>query len=89
MSGRSDRIRATSSPDPRTPYQRDRDRVLYSPELRRLTGVTQMASASEGDIFHHRLTNSLKVAQVGRRPAERLWNVSSLPGESLWLGGGS
>ncbi len=72
MSGRLDRIRATSSPDPRTPYQRDRDRVLYSPEFRRLTGVTQVASASEGDIFHNRLTHSLKVAQVGRRLAERL-----------------
>lgn len=72
MSGRSDRIRTPSSLDPRTPYQRDRDRVLYSPEFRRLTGVTQVASASEGDIFHNRLTHSLKVAQVGRRLAERL-----------------
>ncbi|MDE0131753.1 MAG: dNTP triphosphohydrolase [bacterium] len=72
MPGRSDRIRTSSSPDPRDPYQRDRDRVLYSPEFRRLTGVTQVASASEGDIFHNRLTHSLKVAQVGRRLAERL-----------------
>ena len=72
MSGRSDRFLQINGTDPRTPYQRDRDRVLYSPEFRRLNGVTQVASASEGDVFHNRLTHSLKVAQVGRRLAERL-----------------
>lgn len=58
--------------DYRSPFQRDLDRLLYSPELRRLSGVTQVASATEGDVFHNRLTHSLKVAQVGRRIAERL-----------------
>lgn len=69
---RSDRFVQTNGYDPRNPYQRDRDRVLYSPEFRRLSGVTQVASAGEGDVFHNRLTHSLKVAQVGRRLAERL-----------------
>lgn len=72
MKCREDRIRPSSSTDPRKPFQRDRDRVLYSPEFRRLSGVTQVASAGEGDVFHNRLTHSLKVAQVGRRLAERL-----------------
>lgn len=72
MADRSDRIRDASGADPRTTYQRDRDRVLYSSEFRRLSGVTQVASAGEGDIFHNRLTHSLKVAQVGRRLAERI-----------------
>lgn len=72
MNARAERIRGTSSGDPREPFQRDRDRVLYSPEFRRLSGVTQVASAGEGDVFHNRLTHSLKVAQVGRRLAERL-----------------
>ena len=58
--------------DYRRPFQRDVDRLLYSPEFRRLSGVTQVASATEGDVFHNRLTHSLKVAQVGRRLAERL-----------------
>lgn len=72
MNRRVERIRGVSSEDQRSPFQRDRDRVLYCPEFRRLSGVTQVASAVEGDVFHNRLTHSLKVAQVGRRLAERL-----------------
>lgn len=58
--------------DQRSPFQRDRDRILYSDYFRRLAGVTQVASASEGGIFHNRLTHSIKVAQVARRLAELL-----------------
>ena len=72
--------------DLRNPFQRDRDRVLYSPEFRRLSGVTQVASASEGDVFHNRLTHSLKVAQVGRRLAERL--LIETPSERVEAWGG-
>jgi dGTPase len=45
---------------------------LYSMAFRRLTGVTQVVSPGEGEVFHNRLTHSLKVAQVGRRLAEAL-----------------
>ena len=72
MEGRGHRFQETGGDDPRSAFQRDRDRVLYSPEFRRLSGVTQVASSGEGDVFHNRLTHSLKVAQVGRRLAERL-----------------
>ena len=58
--------------DQRSPFQRDRDRVLYSSAFRRLGGVTQVASAAEGYIFHNRLTHTIEVAQVARRLAEKL-----------------
>lgn len=58
--------------DPRRPAQHDRDRILYSTALRRLAGVTQVVAASEGGVFHNRLTHTLEVAQIARRLSERL-----------------
>jgi len=66
--------RGDNTRDFRTPTQRDRDRVLYSPEFRRLASVTQVVSTSELQLFHNRLTHSLKVAQLARRLAERIKN---------------
>lgn len=60
------------SPDTRSPWARDRDRVLYAEAFRRLTGVTQVAGAHEGRVFHNRLQHTLKVGQIARRLAERL-----------------
>jgi dGTPase len=58
--------------DQRRPFERDRDRILYSREFRRLKDVTQVARAGESYLYHDRLTHSLKVAQVGQRLAELL-----------------
>lgn len=69
---RYDRLHSDSPPDNRSAGQRDRDRVLYTSAFRRLAGVTQVASADEGHVFHNRLTHSLEVAQVARRVAEKL-----------------
>ena len=58
--------------DDRTDYQRDRDIVLYTSALQRLSGITQVASGETGHVFHNRLTHTLQVAQVGKRLAEKL-----------------
>lgn len=61
-----------SAEDQRDPFQRDRDRVLYSKAFRRLQGVSQVARVGEAFFYHDRLSHSLKVAQVSRTLADIL-----------------
>jgi dGTPase len=66
---------AGSEPEPasgRSEAERDRDRVLYCSAFQRLSGITQVATSETGQIFHDRLTHSLKVAQLAGRMAQRL-----------------
>lgn len=50
----------------------DKDRVFYSREFRRLSGVTQVIPPQSGFLFHDRLTHSIKVAQVAETLARKL-----------------
>ena len=59
-----------------SPFRVDRDRIVGSPFFARLGGVTQVISpGGAGLLVHNRLTHSLKVAQVGRAIAERLFQA--------------
>lgn len=55
---------ARGARDRRSPARRDRDRVLYTAEFRRLSRVTQTASATEQLLVHNRSTHSSRVEQV-------------------------
>lgn len=74
IKSRDSRGRAYPEPDDptRTPFQKDRDRIVHSRAFRRLKMKTQVFVADYGDHYRTRLMHSLEVAQVSRDVARAL-----------------
>src|SRR5271156_1366928 len=66
------RARAEEDCALRTPFQRDRDRIVHCKAFRRLKHKTQVFVAPAGDHYRTRLTHTLEVTQVSRTVARAL-----------------
>ncbi len=66
------RLRAEQDCGLRTPFQRDRDRIVHSKAFRRLTHKTQVFVAPRGDHYRTRLTHTLEVTTISRTVARAL-----------------
>lgn len=64
--GSAERVEGLDEPPLRTDFQRDADRIIFSPAFRRLKDKTQVFPLPENDLIHSRLTHSSEVAVVGR-----------------------
>ncbi|GAA3765064.1 deoxyguanosinetriphosphate triphosphohydrolase [Micromonospora maritima] len=75
MNGDAERLVAEAPKDTgygRSPFERDRARVLHSAAFRRLAAKTQVHAAGTDDFLRTRLTHSLEVAQIAREIGARL-----------------
>jgi len=69
----------------RSPFERDRDRIIHSAAFRRLEGKTQVFAPGADDHYRTRLTHSIEVAQIGRTIARNLRLNEALT-EAICLG---
>jgi dGTPase len=66
------RVYPAPSRPSRTPFQRDRERIVQARAFRRLAGKTQVFTSRASDHFRSRLTHTIEVAQIARAAAAAL-----------------
>src|SRR5712692_9280241 len=66
------RLRPEDESDVRTPFQRDRDRIVHSKPFRRLKGKTQVFIDPAGDHYRTRMTHTLETSAISRVVARAL-----------------
>jgi dGTPase len=66
------RLRPEPESDVRTPFQRDRDRIVHSKPFRRLKGKTQVFIDPAGDHYRTRMTHTLETTMIARVVARAL-----------------
>ena len=66
------RVYPAPSRSSRTPFQRDRERIVWARAFRRLAGKTQVFTSRASDHFRSRLTHTIEVAQIARAAAAEL-----------------
>lgn len=71
--------------DYRSPFQIDRDRIIYSSSFRRLQSKTQVFVAGQYDFYRTRLTHTIEVAQVGRSLCQWLLHSSAFLSEDFFV----
>ena len=79
------RLQAEDECELRTPFQRDRDRIVHSKAFRRLKHKTQVFIAPEGDHYRTRLTHTLETCGIARTVARALGLNEDLT-EAIGLG---
>jgi dGTPase len=79
------RAEAEPESEHRTPFQRDRDRIVHSKAFRRLKHKTQVFIAPEGDHYRTRLTHTLEACGIARNVARALGLNEDLT-EAIGLG---
>ncbi|MEM7508533.1 MAG: deoxyguanosinetriphosphate triphosphohydrolase [Pseudomonadota bacterium] len=78
------RLHAEAQSAHRSPFQRDRDRIIHSSAWRRLKHKTQVFVEHEGDYYRTRLTHSIEVAQIARTIA-RVFHLNEDLAETVAL----